>query len=671
MTTVTGALNQLRWYLKRLSVMEPEEVIHRLREHCALTALQMKYTVVGHASSRSRYDSAQFSFCVGAGRRIPDLRWSFEPNDEEIAMLLDGSGSALGCRWRWTRDAAVWHVAPDTGRRWPQSFFSSIPYRTGNPFGDVRIAWEPSRLQHLVLLGLVARTPDGDRCDEAALLLKDQLCSWTEANPPLLGIHYLSAMECALRILAVCHAVDLARVTLIRLDQDEPVWQALLGLIETHANFITRRLSRHSSRGNHTVAEGAGLLYAGWLFPELEGASRWSDAGLALLEQEADHQIAPDGGGAEQSFWYLQCVIDLYGLVIALSTHQRRPVPPTILKAHARGQRFLNAFASRPDELPAIGDSDNGYALSAALRLSYASMVAVPPGGAVPPGQDRRSSLISIPARTFEDSGYTVLRGGTEGEITAILDHGPLGMAPSYGHGHADALSVVVRRGQEELLIDPGTCTYTGDDRWRAYFRGTAAHNTVTVDGLDQAVQETAFIWSHPYTARVVRREETPDGGFTLLAWHDGYGRLRPGVEHWRAVIHHPPGQWLIWDFLHGEGCHTLDLHWHCGVEPLTVLGVIVFPGRPDAVAMAVEGGEVTLHRAEHDPICGWRSRIYGVKEPVTTIRARFCGALPHEFVTELWTGKRPSACGGGAWEAERLRLRAWVEEGAHETAQG
>jgi hypothetical protein len=239
-------------------------------------------------------------------------------------------------------------------------------------------------------------------------------------------------------------------------------------------------------------------------------------------------------------------------------------------------------------------------------------------------------------------------------------------MAPSFGHGHADALSIVIRRGREELLIDPGTYTYTGDARWRAYFRGTRAHNTVTVDGEDQAVQETAFMWSHPYTATVIRREETPEGGFRLLARHDGYSRLKPGVTHWRAVVCRQPGQWLIWDWLDGEGHHTLDLHWHCGSRPIIDLGVAVFPGRPHAVVMAVEGGEMTFHCGETHPIFGWRSRMYGVKEPITTLRARFCGALPHEFVTQLWMGQRPH----DVLEAERLRLRTWVQEGADETGQ-
>ena len=85
--------------------------------------------------------------------------------------------------------------------------------------------------------------------------------------------------------------------------------------------------------------------------------------------------------------------------------------------------------------------------------------------------------------------------------IQLIADTGPFGPGTA-GHSHADTLSLVLRRcapndGQmiEQILIDPGTYTYVADPLWRDRFRGTAAHNTLRIDGLDQAIPRGPFAW--------------------------------------------------------------------------------------------------------------------------------------------------------------------------------
>ena len=92
---------------------------------------------------------------------------------------------------------------------------------------------------------------------------------------------------------------------------------------------------------------------------------------------------------------------------------------------------------------------------------------------------------------SFPDGGYYVQRSGWgedarafEDELFLIFDCGPLGEG---GHGHYDLLSVEVAGGRRPLLIDPGRFTYSEEPpNLRRWFKGTAAHNTVCVDGHDQ-----------------------------------------------------------------------------------------------------------------------------------------------------------------------------------------
>jgi uncharacterized heparinase superfamily protein len=428
------------------------------------------------------------------------------------------------------------------------------------------------------------------------------------------GVHYISAMECALRILAVTHALDRARAHLTRPDE---VWAAAVRLVGSHAYLIQRRLSLYSSAGNHTIAEAVGLVYAGVLFPEMPEAGRWVATGRRLLEQEAPRQVLPDGSGVEQAFWYLLFVTDLLGLATELLRSRGHAPPLAAVEAFHRGREFLQSFATEPERLPRIGDSDDGYALSPALRLSW--------------------SPRTVPERprTVAGDGYTLLRGEAERPFEVIVDHGPLGMAPSYGHGHADALSVLLRVADEEVLIDTGTFSYTGDARWRRYFRSTRAHNTVVVDGRDQAKQETAFMWSKPYLCEVVLRDSAPCGASRILARHDGYSDL--GVTHWRGVVVTAQGEIGVWDHLSGAGAHDVELNWHVGVPVTLDTGGYLLRARHGAIRLQVEGHhDIRVHTGAEDEQLGWCSKRYGTLEPITTISASSRASLPFESITQI-----------------------------------
>lgn len=596
--------------------MSAGEILHRLVQGCSLAAMRLRHAAARHPSRAGARGFEGFGFCAAAARQLPDLPWEFDADEPEIQSIVDGKGPALGHDWRWRDDAAVWHEAPDTNRTWPRVFFGSIPFRAGNPYGDVRVVWEPARLQHLISLALVGRRSSGALGRRSVDLLERQLLSFLDANPPMTGVHYISAMECALRILAACYALDLVRD---RLQQPERTWPALVHMVDSHAWLIERRLSLHSSTGNHTIAECAGLIYAGVLFPELKRAARWKALGRSILRREAQHQILRDGGGIEQAFWYHLFVVDLVGLVLALLKHRDEPDLSDLEGATERGMRFLNWLASGSDQLPHVGDRDGGFALSGYLRLSWTN------------------SQLPVGAMNFDIAGCSVIRARGAVPITLLFDHGPLGLPPSCGHGHADALAVSLVVDRKPLLLDTGTYTYTGDPVWRAYFRGTRAHNTVVVDGLDQAKQESPFQWSRLYQCECRDFLKLADGGVRVLARHNGYGHI--GVMHWRAVVYRPPGSVLIWDYLTGRGVHEFELNWHCSIEPAERDGRIELATAAQQFSLDIAGGEVRVLRAALEPLCGWASSAYGSREPIATVQARYSGTLPHEFVTRMETG--------------------------------
>jgi len=302
-------------------------------------------------------------------------------------------------------------------------------------------------------------------------------------------------------------------------------------------------------------------------------------------------------------------------LVAALLTSRQHPVPRSIDDALERGRNFLVNLGTTPGNLPAVGDGDSGYALSRYLNLGWQGV------------SKKEASLI-----TFKDAGYSIIRKSAQSGLELLMDHGNLGMPPSYGHGHADALSVIIRLGGQELLTDSGTYTYTGGEVWRNYFRGTRAHNTVCIDGLDQSKQETTFLWSRPYHAELVDSKEEIDGDVRLLARHSGY--LHVGVTHWRCVIVNPSG--LIWvlDYLDGAGEHECELNWHLDAKVTLNDQTYIAELDSGSVAIGILGGELVVAGGQIEPIMGWKSVVYGCKKPITAISCKYQGSLPHEFMT-------------------------------------
>jgi hypothetical protein len=617
------------WYINRLRVMDGRELVYRLRERASLRALEKSQQNPAVAVQNPNHEA--FVFCTSPTPLLPRLEWNVAANEARTTELLEGRWPALGYAWRFTDSPNCWHRAPDSGAMWPTDYFARIPYRHGNPFGDVRVVWEPSRLQQLVSLALLAARKKYR--EPAAALFERQLASWVEANPPYRGVHYVSAMECALRLIAVCHAADLLRSCLV---DRRGTWRCVIAIVASHARLIHSRLSLHSSAGNHTIAEGAALIYAGALFPELEHAPEWRDVGGAILNSEYQRQVFPDGGGVEQAPAYLQLITDLAWLSQRLlDSHDAASI-----ERIDRSGQFLEGIRAPNGALPTLGDSDGGFALSPFLRRT----------------RDKTRDL--RPRVLFPNSGYTILRSREGGARQILFDHGPLGMAPMHAHGHADALSVTLRQADVDLLIDPGTFSYSDLD-WRAYFRSTRAHNTVTVDGRDQAQQATPFIWRQPFVCTLVKYQ----GGehALMLAKHDGYRRI--GVTHWRGLVYDHDSRLIVWDYIVGRGTPRISLWWHLGVDA-TLIGSTL-RANDGALSLCVTGAtRLTRYRGSLDPIAGWRSSAYGVKEPSTTIEASFEGALPREFFTVIRIGEGDTHLARNARELEHLAtLRRWVDE--------
>ena len=133
-------------------------------------------------------------------------------------------------------------------------------------------------------------------------------------------------------------------------------------------------------------------------------------------------------------------------------------------------------------------------------------------------------------------------------------------------------------------MIDPGTGQYPSETPWRDAFRATAAHNTLTIDGHDQAEAAGSFAWTSLPSAKT---ERFVAGRLLdlLIASHPGFERLTPGATHRRTIVQFKDGLLFVRDQAIGTGERSLDVNWRPAAD------FHIAELTPDQVRFASEDG--------------------------------------------------------------------------------
>ncbi len=541
-----------------------------------------------------------------------------------------------------------WFLDPATGRRAPQDAYAfAIDHRDEQVTGNVKSVWELSRHHHLTVLAAAYwLTADERYAQDAAA----QLRSWWAANPFLSGIHWTSGIELGVRLISwawVRRLLD-GWPGAAELFEENPV---ALNQVRWHQEYLAAFRSRGSSANNHAVAEAAGQLVAACAFPWFDESTRWREDAAARLATELRANTFASGVNRELATDYHRFVTELGLVALAEAEATGHPLHHDVAGLLARSLDVAAALLDVAGHPPRQGDGDEGRALvldgpgsDPWLELLdrgagvlgpcrwwpplSGSVAGITPSTSVPHHTMPRPDA---PPQAFDDAGLAILRSspGQGPQIWVRCDGGPQGFLSIAAHGHADALSVELRHDGTELLVDPGTYCYHGEPEWRSYFRSTRAHNTVEVDGENQAPEVGPFMWASHADAVVDRDETRPDGVRTWAAHHTGYARLDAALCHAREVVLDPARARVeVTDTLTGSREHGLRLFWHLGPDVTTELadGCAELSwrardGEPRVARLHLPAALTwTAHRGETDPPLGWYSPAFGSRVPTTTL---------------------------------------------------
>jgi len=644
----------LKWKLQRLSAMSGWEVGYRVRQRVQASVEQFGLHSSAPPPPAQERTGAPWVATIPTGFNVDKYRRAADDVLDGRFPVFAMSAAALGFPPQWNRD-------PKTGRQAPLQFGKTLNYRDEQRVGDIKYLWEPSRHAQLVTLAQAWHLTRADKYAEGCRTL---LASWFEQCPYPSGVHWTSSLEHSIRLVNwsfAWHLLGGDASVVFEGGRGEAFKQRWLTSVYQHCQFIAGHFSRYSSANNHLLGELMGLFVASLTWPLWKRSRRWKNLAQRELEEEMLRQNGEDGVNREQANWYHHEVADMM-VVSGLIARANGCDFSTAWWGRLQGMlQYIASIMDAGGHVPNFGDADDAIIarLDPDVGEVYRSLLAT---GAVlfdsaefkfkaNAGRDSRNvddktrwllgdeaaagfqaidmSRVSLPVRKdFPNAGYYILgdRFETNREVRIVADAGPLGYLSIAAHGHADALSFTLSVGGKEILIDPGTYAYHTQRVWRDYFKGTSAHNTVRVDGVDQSVSGGNFLWVKHAQAQLIALERTP----LLDRWvgsHDGYLRLKHPVTHRREIQFERQQSCLqVTDELLGSGSHQIEMFWHFAEQCAIVANghdVRVSCGDVSISMTLPEELHCNVHRGVERPQpTGWISRSFDVKVPTTTLIA-------------------------------------------------
>jgi len=498
---------------------------------------------------------------------------------------------------RWTR-------LPATPSRLEGRITPTVDFLTGDPWNhrESMLAGRFCFLRHEVPLGW---PPDWSAPGLSLLwqynlhyfrylpLLRDeerlQLCEdWSENNPVGKTVGWYP-YPTSLRIVNWCKA-----------GMNTP---ELLASLYRQAAYLYRNLEFHCL-GNHLLENAKALLFAGYYLQAGE-ARAWIDKALRILRHEIPEQILADGGDFERSPMYhaivLEAILDILNII-----PPEHPDRPLLADAAARMSDFLLSVTHPDGNIALLNDATQEVAAPTAELLDYAHRVT---------GHQAQKKS------SFPETGYFI---HDRPEVYLIIDGGPI--APDYvpAHAHADIFSYELTLRGRPVVVDTGVYEYAPGPL-REMVRKTAAHNTVSVDGVDQAECWHSFQVGRRWPPRDVSYSMEGDVAH-FSGTFDGYARLiGDAICHRRSITSDARKRTIeVTDDVQGRGIHTAEsrIHVHPNLKVAKTENGFVFHNGQTTCTLEVRAGCASLDRGCYCP-------LMGLQLPNDVILIKSQGALP------------------------------------------
>ena len=164
---------------------------------------------------------------------------------------------------------------------------------------DIKVPWEVARFQHLNKMCIFAYL---NKLNNDYDFIKLQILDFIFFNPPSVGIHWLNAMEVAIRGSNLSMITDIL-ITEKKLNEKEKL--IFLNSINDHLLFVLDNIEWSPlSRNNHYLANIIGIMVMSYFLPKDRYLRTIMKFSVEQFFNEIDFQFYEDGGSKEGSTSY-------------------------------------------------------------------------------------------------------------------------------------------------------------------------------------------------------------------------------------------------------------------------------------------------------------------------------------------------------------------------------
>lgn len=670
----------LRWLRNRLSVMSRREIQFRVLRLVQHKAEKLRFQIpflnthptpilcggVELFSARSVLEIAGFDNGIDLSEQCEKLL------ENKLALFDSTQYVSIG-------EPIDWLIDPKTKVSSPKIYGKSIDYRNDSLVGDIKYLWEFGRHQYLVPLTIDCLITDDPKLYSK---LSEFIDSWLDQNKIGMGIHWCSSLEVSLRLISWSVVHTMLKTTqqgngIFSIVRDEEMMRRV---IFAHICFVMKNLSWHSSANNHLVGELVGVWVACQIFDFGAQGEHYSEAAKKEIEIQAKLQNYEDGVNKEQAIYYHLWTLEYFWLawsvgkknqnsfsedfediIVKMAVYLKCMCPghgvgtPSNIGDADGGQviRFAHSLSDNPfeDLLEGI-DRVFGLADNCELAASdtvyskqywYKQMLDGVDLQQMKAKYTESADVCNSYPQCFEAGGMFLLGNN---RALLVFKAGALGYLSTAAHGHADALSLTLAVDKEWWLTDQGTYSYHSHQKWRDYFRGTSAHNTVVVGNANQSTIAGDFLWTQKADSHVTKLPS--DNSQLVSAYHNGYERYN--VQHSRSVELTSSCAIEVRDeveLLDTRSAVLVDLYFHFHPDvyvEMTSCNEFFASRKSTSTTMTITlPSELTwkvIVGQENPQIGGWYSDRYDHKRPCTTLVGSIetANALSKFVTTVQWS---------------------------------